>query len=522
MNILPKKIKSILTGTFMVFLITSGLFLMPSPVHAQGYPVIDVASIVKETIGNATNLESKIFAEKGFVKEYILDGLAWATAKGALRSITSNMVKAAASGHVNPDGTTIAEFVTNLKSYALHVGTRAAKKSITDIQKNVSTKATAYTKSLASSIGNHIQTEYYKNTAQTGFWSTHKETLSKVVKNPTDFLNGDFAAGGWDGWTALNSNANNNPYYIYQSAQSSVNKEVAVAKANKKTELSWGQGFLSNTHCKKSVCSIQTPGSVIKAQLNKTLGASVSSLVSADEIDEIIGSLAMGLVSKVVGSAGGLLGVAGSGSGGGSSAINQYLNEQSPTIGNLASSIKDQITKKEVEVNTYLSNLQIVFGPIGKAKLALQKLIDYIPTTNSTSNTCTATFNRDIIAANNVLSNVQSIYSSTSVSIVKAKEALSDLKKLKAQIQSANTATLQKIITSFQQLITSGVLPSASEIVNAQSAASISQGKLTSSGVAGLIVSGGTVSEQMNLIAQKAQDALNGIKTCFSVSSTGI
>jgi len=61
---------------------------------------------------------------------------------------------------------------------------------------------------------------------------------------------------------------------------------------------------------------IKTPGSVIASQLNETLPKGMEGLVTADEIDEVIGALFQQLVNQVIGQ-GGLIGVSSPSSGGG-------------------------------------------------------------------------------------------------------------------------------------------------------------------------------------------------------------
>ncbi len=515
-----KNILSVFVGIFIVFMITAGLIAVPRPAHAQ-WAVFDAASVVKNEIGNVISAGIATLTNGLVLKEYALDGFAWMAAKSFLREMTSDMIKDVATGHTYPGGTGPG-FITDLKGYALRVGDRAATTSINDIRNNIQPGATAYATSLAKSVGKHVRNEYDKSTSQTGFWSTHEETLSADVASTSDFFAGNFEDGGWNGFNAIDANVNNNPYYIYQSAENSNNKKVSVAKTNKKTLLGFGQGFLSNKN---------TPGIVIKSQLNKALGSGVASLVAADEIDEMIGSLAQGLVSKVVGS-GGLTGVAGSATGGGASYLSRYLHEPPPAAYTKSTklSMENQIARKENDVDGYIKNMQIILNATNKAVASLQQLISYTPPqTIYSSNDCTTTLNNDIVAAGSTLFDVQSAYSSSQQSATRAQQGLASLKQLKSKLQSASATDIQKIATQFRQLTSyDGELPGAQEISNAQTNSGTTiygittngnnvttPSTVTSSGVAGLTVSGGTTVDRMNLIAQNASNALGNIQTCF-------
>ena len=58
--------------------------------------------------------------------------------------------------------------------------------------------------------------------------------------------------------------------------------------------LDFGKGFLSKKECAnvggKEVCSVVTPGDTISASLNKSLGLGADSLVTADEMNELVGA----------------------------------------------------------------------------------------------------------------------------------------------------------------------------------------------------------------------------------------
>lgn len=143
-------------------------------------------------------------------------------------------------------------------------------------------------------------------------------TLSNVVSNMQQFVNGDFTQGDWDGFFLLTQGKNNNQYsgLIDTSAQLSI-KLVSESGAEE-AKLNWGNGFLSwsdcidpgpNTpaaQCKKRGPT-KTPGKVIASQLEKTLGAEVDQLNLADEFDEILGALSGRLMGEIFNTGKGLI-----------------------------------------------------------------------------------------------------------------------------------------------------------------------------------------------------------------------
>ena len=153
--------------------------------------------------------------------------------------------------------------------------------------------------------------------------------LSDVTSNVENFLNGDFTDGGWDAWREL---AFDNPYsnFLEVSIELQGRQLTALNKIEKEYEV--GRGFLSFEKCvddgeeiiqtsntfgnvaggtsfedadqgtayKKQTCKIETPGSVIEAQLNNALPSGMRKLEMADEVNEIVAAVLAALVNKVV------------------------------------------------------------------------------------------------------------------------------------------------------------------------------------------------------------------------------
>ncbi len=156
-------------------------------------------------------------------------------------------------------------------------------------------------------------------------------TLSGVAKNFDGFMQ-DFSQGGWDSFIQISQNSQNNPIGLYNSWQNQVIQGVDQKLQLKQQELGWNKGLLSfRGPCKKfnefedPVASgmtqaqidaapcieegpINTPGTVIENQLNGVLSSDMQSLISADEINELIGALLGQLTGKILGAGRGLSG----------------------------------------------------------------------------------------------------------------------------------------------------------------------------------------------------------------------
>ncbi len=140
-------------------------------------------------------------------------------------------------------------------------------------------------------------------------------TLTDVIGNIENFYD-DFSQGGWDAWFSMTQNASNNPYGAYLEAKIELDSRIASAIGLEDKQLGWSGGFLNSADCLerdsagecKKYGPTKTPGKVIEAQLEKTLGTGLAQLELADEFDELIGALLGRLLQETVFSAKGLFG----------------------------------------------------------------------------------------------------------------------------------------------------------------------------------------------------------------------
>jgi hypothetical protein len=265
------------------------------------------------------------------VKEYVLDPLAYVASKVVLQSVTKSVVNWVNSGFKGSPA-----FATDLNKNLQSVSDGYAAGFLRQFNSNSSVNSP-----FRDVISAQLKNNYYKSSGKSGFFDTNKFTLGQKSKNPTAFLNGDFSQGGFNAFLAAGQNCGTNPYCLGNAAGEQLAGGVAKAADTRKTELNWGQGWLSShgtcdtaeqlaqsdsavelgvtDTCDNS--QISTPGSVIHDQAVKVFGSGVDQLVAADEINEILGTLMAQMVSKTLTS--GLSSLSSKPSSGGSSFISQ-------------------------------------------------------------------------------------------------------------------------------------------------------------------------------------------------------
>lgn len=391
------KIKSKIIALLLAVIVASGVYFLAKPAHAQ-VATIDATNIVqttksaisnettaaKSTLSAAYNSITSKATNGMWIKEYILDPLAWAVAKSLVQQIVNSTVNWINSGFSGSPS-----FVTNPTQFFENVGDQATGAFLAQ---------NGPLSSLCSPISLNVRLAIALDRAGVG-QSPYTCTLSKIINNVqgatiNGFTAGDFSQGGWPAFATL-AEPQNSFYGAYIEAESNLSANIAKQAQQINNELQQGQGFLTFKECKDDSsitddqanradisgdssikyndktgsyqrCINKTPGSVISSSLNKALGASQDSLITADEIDEIIGALASQLVNKVLGT-GGLLGTS-QPSNGHSSYLSQIEGEvnaaNSSAAGSLGQTFSSQISTTigyENQVKGYEdSSLQIL------------------------------------------------------------------------------------------------------------------------------------------------------------------
>jgi hypothetical protein len=208
-------------------------------------------------------------------------------------------------------------------------------------------------------------------------------TLSDIVANMDDFINGDFSQGGWAGWFELTTKPQNNPYGLYLMTASELDQRIAGTQQRQTQILDWGDGFLSYEECEDLPegfggpprCEIVTPGTVIENQLDHVLGTGVRQLELADEFNEVINALMQQLVVQVFTGVDGLRGVSRSYGGNPSYTNRLSATEDNTTIGNVIASSELEFGRVLNEELVYLTAKDGSLKSIEAAENRLSSLV---------------------------------------------------------------------------------------------------------------------------------------------------
>lgn len=457
-----KKVVTVFVGIALI--VPASVSLAPQRAQAGGILTFDALNLVQ-------NLFVAVKSSALTTKEYVLDGLANELATLAIQSMTKSLVNWINSGFQGSPA-----FATDLKKNLRGVGDAVARKFFEDLASRDITDSPFQDKIL-----NTVRIGYYLSTSPESFYTRYPYTLDQVSPDSRAFLEGDFSQGGFNAWFSATMNPQNNPYGARELAEQELARAVAEATDNRIQELSWGKGFMSwRGECREytpqgeegylpgddlpadlsiditgeDACAdweIATPGSVIVEQLNNTLDAPNQKLITADEINEIIGALLNQLVGHVLGTdnGGGLRGVSQPSSGGGPSVLDQATNPNQAGSGtnslsrNFAAAVADQ--KK------YITDYRTAWQKLRTAaEGALARC--------STSAT----------------PNPQDTIERADLALAKAAEALAALEDIEADIEAVNEAQGEQptrvlnLSTKYQDLMSSGILPTAEEIAEAQ------------------------------------------------------
>lgn len=304
--------KYLISCILIISFVIIPLFSVNAPKARAHGPVIDVTNIVQTTLSAISNALTAFGVEKLVFKEYILDPLAWLVSTASISEFTAGIIDWINTG--GPDGGPT--FVTDLGQFLKDI----VDSEIADFFAEGEGSPLEF---LCEPWGDDIKRALSVNVNKPfgGDGGRAGCTLDKIIGNiedASDFLDGDFSKGGWDGWFELT--VNNNPYRDYLESAAELEMRIAAEQYKETTLLDFGSGFFSS---KDGSGSITTPGTIIKQQLERTINSSLERLEVADELIEVIESLLVDLVFQLGSSLGGLRGA----SDGGANSLTSRLRD---------------------------------------------------------------------------------------------------------------------------------------------------------------------------------------------------
>lgn len=287
-----------LTTFLLIFsLVFSTLFFPPSPKKAEAF--------LGDSVSGTASLAMQI-----------ADAVARALAQAILQSMIEQTVNWANTGFEgNP------AYVTDPKQYFTDIADGVAGNFIAGNDLGF----------LCSPFQAQVRLALQKQYIQPAIFQC---SLTEVVGNIDAFYD-DFSQGGWDGWFAMTQNSANNPYGAYLDAQVELDSRIASAIGIQSQQLDLNQGFLSWAECEvvnppmfinvpgedgnlpsrqtnpaympgyaEGEClkrgQIQTPGSVIKSQLEQVLPANLNRFINAQHLEDLISAFVVGALNRYV------------------------------------------------------------------------------------------------------------------------------------------------------------------------------------------------------------------------------
>lgn len=279
------------------------------------------------------------------IKEVVEDCLIWALKAALIEALTGRTVNWVQTGF---DGNPA--FVTNVNDSLKTVADKAAGSFI---GKTIPFICSPFQAEIELAL-----TSYYRGISGIGYWPQTSCTLSESIENVEDFLDGDFSAGGWNGWFEYVGNPYNNSLGAYFETRDALSAKVGSVTGEKKTEINLGSGYLGkktqtcylvgpdgnpinltldndqvargggesltlqelidileeqgmSTNEAREIATYNlenggpfcknpdtvTPGDTVKSSLETAFGRNLDNIVSADEINEIINA-AIGFITS--------------------------------------------------------------------------------------------------------------------------------------------------------------------------------------------------------------------------------
>ncbi|MBU6388355.1 hypothetical protein KGQ72_00530 [Patescibacteria group bacterium] len=592
-------------------IVISGSFWIPQYTEAcsPGTPcvisdtsVTSIKTAVESTISAIKNTLVEVHAATSAAADYaqwtntfILQPLAFVLSGNLMKTLTASVI-----GFVigKANGTGVPQFATDVMASLQTVSDSQALAYLNQFGRNSNSP-------FAYSIASSLRVNYLQKTSLAGFWAANQSTLSRYSPNVNSFLAGNWSQGGVAAWFALTTQTENNPYTLYQTSDSQmstlVGSGVGGATGARVAQLGWGQGFMSwcgstdaadqtqnsaataYQQCQASGKSgdecqavfdaaggtmpsgggvnpgdpctnkdgtpgvIKTPGSTIKATLDKVLGGQQDQLVRmgniGPQINQILGNIATVLqtvqfASQILGGSdsGGLFGVAQTSGSNSTSQLMQYQNT-SGALGVTNSSIYQDAASLPVSGSTMLNQIaqyQSAWNAIGASASAASTSAQSLASACAAAADASAQAQLNANAANDGfynpnptqqnLSTVHSVFiDAARAQAAAAQTALAtEIAPVLAQAAAA-AAVVASSTAQVQQLqsnLTSGadttgstysagiqalqtMPPTMSDVANAQQDSQAFNGA-TASPDGSLTVSGGSTVDRMSLISTNA------------------
>ncbi|OGH65907.1 MAG: hypothetical protein A3B83_05010 [Candidatus Magasanikbacteria bacterium RIFCSPHIGHO2_02_FULL_33_17] len=290
-----KKIGTLVIIFCLVFV--PSFFVKTQRAEAGADIVFDPTNLIENAI---TAIETAAIAVSAYaleLKEYVGDSLFFAAKQAIVQQVVADTVNWINAGF--PDGGPA--YITSFDSFLIDAGDKVIGEYIGGSKLNF----------LCSPFSIDVQIALEQTFAGR---KSYECTLSEVFDNTVNAYEDMGNGWNWDTWAEMTQNPYGNAYGSFIDASIRINADINAEQSQLTREIDWGSGFRPLKKCDnveyydegtnetmvEEVCQNVTPGDAIASSLNKSLGAGQDALISADEINEIIGALFGQLLKQVM------------------------------------------------------------------------------------------------------------------------------------------------------------------------------------------------------------------------------
>ncbi len=523
MNHLTKVLAIILTVTLIA---PAPILLASQQAQAAATSVIETGPNLKTNIKTTfestfTALKSalieihtfttKLATEALWINQYVLQPLAFVMSGNLLKMMTASILAFVAGG-IN--GTGAPQFVQNLQGHMQTIGDIKANAFLALFIRNSNSP-------FATAISSSMRDFYLQQTSLSGFFAANRNTLPY-----------NWSQGGLGVWFALTTQDQNNPYLFYQTSQSRLSTVVTSAIAAREQMLAWGQGMLSwcgegsskqtvnTSSIPKVACidedgtetPIKTPASVINSELQGALGSTRAKLQQLGQLGKEVGGI-LGDISMVMGTVGfaqQILGGSSDGlSGFGTSAVTYYRDDPgylgvTPSdVYQTASTLPSAGADKLSIISQYESAWNAIQATAVAASTTVTQLATVCTANATSASSAQAAAAR--VALSGPIASVLAQANTASTTVASARAMVA---KVQSQLNSGDQTLQNAGMANMETLRT--MPPTASDLGRVQQdAKSFDLYGTTASPEGSLTVTGGSLVDQMSLIATNAQTLLS-------------
>ncbi len=339
-------------------------------------------------------------------------------------------------------------------------------------------------------------------------------SLTGIIKNITNFMNGDFSQGGWAGLLSFTTMPTNNPYGAFMYANVGLTYYVQTSQGMQQRQLSLANGFLDlkkETNCapytgsgtpqatqnmsvKQATGSSDansynntgagtyitcqlvttTPGKVIESSLEKTIGSSVDELGLAKDFDEIISALITQLMMRAMQGLSDMSGQSGYASN------FQTADQQNATAA--AQTLLSEMQADTGYAQQYGGIEQESISDIESSQQQLNTLYNCWESIalGSTTDARKQAANTNALAASSTIQSLQPAINALNAKITQANSSITLLETMQSSALSAlSTADTDALTTKYKAAVASGQVYVATDVTTATQDRTTLQGQLT-------------------------------------------